>query len=232
MRAILLTVSAGVMLLAGCGSNADDAAAPAPEPAASTDAGSSSPAPPPEVGEAAPAVREFVVADAAEPAKSALWTLDKAKSRIAFTGAQTGREFTGSFSKFDIVIAFDPANLSSAHINATIDMASAATGDKQRDDALPASDWFSVKDYPSAVFEASDIRAAGAGYEARGKLTIRGVTRDLTLPFSLTISANRAIADGEVSLVRTDFGVGQGEFSTGEWVGLNVKVALHIEAAR
>lgn len=165
-----------------------------------------------------------------EPAASAKWTADKGKSRIEFTGLQVGTEFTGSFSSFDMSIVFDPDNLAAARIKATIDMASAKTGDRQRDDALPGKDWFSVSEFPAAVFESSDIRAAGTGYEARGTLTLHGVSRDLTLPFSLDISGGRAVADGSVSLVRSDFGVGQGEFAGGEWVGLDVKVSVHIEA--
>lgn len=160
------------------------------------------------------------------------WTVDRGASRIEFTGSQTGKDFTGSFSSFDVAIAFDPGNLGASHIKATIDTSSAATGDRQRDDALPSSDWFASKSYPAAVFESSDIRAAGNGYEARGKLTIRGVSKDLTLPFALEIKGDRATADGSASLVRTDFGVGQGEFATGEWVGLDVKVSIHIEATR
>lgn len=176
-------------------------------------------------------------AEAATPAASAAappaqWTLDRGASRIAFTGSQTGKEFTGSFSVFDVSIAFDPDNLGASRITATIDTSSASTGDRQRDDALPTSDWFSSSSFPAAVFESSDIRAARRGYEARGRLTLRGVSKDVTLPFSLAIDGDRAVADGEVLLVRSDFGVGQGEFAGGEWVGLDVKVTLHIEANR
>lgn len=180
---------------------------------------------------------DLVVAEAdvapSEPAALAApakWTVDKGKSRIEFTGSQVGTEFTGSFSSFDVSIVFDPGDLGAARIKATIDTASAKTGDRQRDDALPSKDWFSVSEFPAAVFESSDIRAAETGYEAKGTLTLRGVSRDLTLPFSLDISGGRAVADGAVSLVRSDFGVGQGEFASGEWVGLDVKVSVHIEA--
>jgi len=233
VKAILLAASIGAALLGGCGSKADSAAATVSEPAAAADAAPAAPSASTETEPAvAPPEKEVVAASAAEPPTPSHWTVDKAKSRIAFTGSQTGTDFTGAFTDYEAAITLDPTDLSSAYIKVTIDMASAKTGDRQRDDALPSSDWFSVKDYPSAVFEAADIRAAGAGYAAHGKLTIRGVSKDLTLPFSLTISGDRASADGEVSLLRTDFGVGQGDFSTGEWVGLDVKVAIHIEAAR
>ncbi len=231
MKAILLAASVGAALLGGCGSKADSTAATVSEPATAANA-----APPSASTESEPAVappeKDVVAASAAEPSTPFNWTVDKAKSRIEFTGSQTGKDFTGSFADYEAAIRLDPADLSSAHIKVTIDMASAETGDRQRDDALPSSDWFSVKDFPTAVFDATEIRAVGAGYEALGKLTIRGVSKDLILPFSLAIAGDRAKAEGAVSLLRTDFGVGQGDFSTGEWVGLDVKVAIHIEAAR
>ena len=237
---IKILPATAMLLVAACGSK---------ETAA--DAGASAPAAPAAAIEAPIAAQETVAApetvaspeagvkaamtDAAPSTESAappLWTVDHEKSRIEFTGSQTGKDFTGSFSAFDISIAFDPGNLGASHIKATIETASAATGDKQRDDALPSSDWFASSSFPAAVFESSDIRAAGRGYEARGKLTLRGVSKDITLPFTLEIAGDRAVADGAVTLLRTDFGVGQGEFATGEWVGLDVKVSLHIEAKR
>jgi polyisoprenoid-binding protein YceI len=231
VKALLLAASLGAALLGGCGSKADSAAATVSEPAA--DAAPAAPLASAETELAvAPPEKEVVAASTGEPSTRSNWTVDKAKSRIEFTGSQTGKDFTGAFADYEAAITLDPADLASAHIKVTIDMASAETGDRQRDDALPSSDWFSVKDFPTAVFDATDIRAAGAGYAAHGKLTIRGVSKDLILPFSLAIAGDRASADGEVSLLRTDFGVGQGDFSTSEWVGLDVKVAIHIAAAR
>lgn len=227
--------SAAALLLLACGSphaKSDASAAAESEPAVAATAAALESA-----GDAPAADPAVVEADAApgvpaEPAAPVKWAVDKGKSRIEFTGSQTGKEFTGSFSSFDVSVVFDPANLAAARIKATIDMASAKAGDRQRDDALPSKDWFSVASFPTAVFESSDIRAAGSSYEASGTLTLRGVSKDLTLPFSLDISGDHAVADGSVSLVRSDFGVGQGEFVTGEWVGLDVKVSVHIEANR
>lgn len=216
---------AAALLLLACGSPQAKSDAPVAETAAAPEPAGDAPAADLVVAEA-----DAASSEAAAPAAPVKWTVDKGRSRIEFTGSQTGKEFTGSFSSFDISIVFDPDNLGAARIKATIDMASAKTGDRQRDDALPGKDWFSVASFPSAVFESSDIRAAGTGYEARGTLSLRGVSKDLTLPFSLDISGDHAVADGSVSLVRSDFGVGQGEFATGEWVGLDVKVAIHIEA--
>ena len=233
-----LSLIAAALLVAACGSKEADIPADASAPVAAEPLAS----PVGETAEAPPAAVDVAINDAAGASATAAapqrlsappeWTLDRARSRIEFTGSQTGKNFTGSFSSFDVSISFDPENLGASRIAATIDTASAATGDRQRDDALPTPDWFASKSYPAAGFESSVIRAAGSGYEAEGILTIRGVSKGLILPFSLAIKGDRAVADGSVSLLRTDFGVGQGEFATGEWVGLDVNVTIHIEASR
>ncbi|MEE2691636.1 MAG: YceI family protein [Pseudomonadota bacterium] len=169
----------------------------------------------------------------AAQASAGAWAVDKGASKLLFTGAQTGNKFEGAFRSFAADIVFDPDNISAASIDVTVDTGSAATGDRQRDAALPGADWFKTKEFPTAKFSSRDIIATGENaYEARGTLTIRDITRDLTLPFTLRIDGERAHAEGAVTLVRTDYGVGQGEFSTGEWVGLEVGVSFVIEATK
>ena len=65
-----------------------------------------------------------------------------------------------------------------------------------------------------------------------GNLTLRGVTRPLTLPFTLEIDGSVAQAKGRVELSRDAFGVGQGPWATGEWVALEVGVDIAITATR
>jgi cytochrome b561 len=170
----------------------------------------------------------------AGPPVDGAWILDKAASQIEFTGTQTGKAFTGAFERFDATIVFDPADLASSRIEAAVDAGSARTGDRQRDAALPGAEWFAAAAYPAARFSSRAIRATGANaYEADGTLTIRGVEKPLTLPFTATIADGRAVADASVSLNRTEFGVGQGEeFATDKWVGYDVTVTIHLEATR
>ncbi len=166
-------------------------------------------------------------------AHAAGWTVDKGKSTLGFSGSQTGTPFSGTFKAFDAQIDFDPANPSAGHALVTIDMASATTGDKQRDEAIPQPEWFDAKKFPQAKFEATGFKSLGGDkYEAAGTLSIRGIKKDVVLPFTLDISGNTATADGKLPLVRTDYGVGQGEWSTGQWVALNVDVTLHLVATK
>jgi polyisoprenoid-binding protein YceI len=166
-------------------------------------------------------------------AATAAWRIDTAASRLTFTGAMNGQSFTGGFSRWDAQIAFDPKNLAATHVVATIDMGSARTGDQTRDEALPTADWFSVRAFPKATFVSRTITAAAPGrYVARGDLTIRGVTRPATLPFALTITGDTARMTGTVTLDRSAFGVGQGQWKSGEPVALKVQVNVAITAKR
>jgi polyisoprenoid-binding protein YceI len=161
------------------------------------------------------------------------WRADMAASRLGFTGAMNGQAFKGAFSRWDVQIAFDPKDLAGSHVTATIDMASARTGDQTRDEALPTADWFSAKAFPKATFVSRRIAAMGPGrYIAQGDLTIRGVTRPVNLPFALTITGDTAKMAGAVILDRSAFGVGQGQWKTGEAVSLKVQVDVAITAKR
>jgi polyisoprenoid-binding protein YceI len=164
-------------------------------------------------------------------ARAETWTVDKAQSRLGFTGSQSGAEFSGTFKAFDAKIDFDPKNPAAGHASVDIDMASAVTGDKQRDEAIPGADWFAIAKFPHAHFEAIGFKALGGDrYEADGTLSIRDVKKDVALPFTLTFANGVATADGDLVLVRTDYGVGQGDWSSGEYVGLHVDVTVHIVA--
>lgn len=161
------------------------------------------------------------------------WTVDAKASSLAFTATQTGKPFKGQFQKFAPVIVFDPSNLAGSSIAVAVDIASARTGDGQRDSALPSPDWFDAKKFPQAKFVSNKITSKGQGaYEAIGTLTIRDVTLPLTVPFSLTITGDKALAKGRVTLQRQKFGIGRGEFATDEWVGFDVAVDYTINAAK
>ena len=151
---------------------------------------------------------------------------------LTFTGSQAGAPFTGAFSKFDAAISLDPDALQNAKIVVTIDMASAGSGDKQRDSALPDKDWFDVANFPQAKFESHQVTRTGDGYDAAGDLTIRGVTKPIHLPFTLEIDGRTAHAKGHVDLKRDVFGVGQGEWASGDMVALDVAVDFDLKAER
>jgi polyisoprenoid-binding protein YceI len=97
---------------------------------------------------------------------------------------------------------------------------------------MPAKEWFDASHFPQAQFESRKVSRAANGYEALGDLTLRGVTKEIRLPFTLAIDGRKAQAKGHVDLKRDIFGVGQGEWATGEWVALEVGVDFDLKAER
>lgn len=170
---------------------------------------------------------------AAAPTFAATWTVDPAKSKLGFAGTQTGEGFSGTFKHWTGTIDYDPAKPEAAHVSITIDTASASTGDQQRDEAMPGEDWFDASKFPKATFESTGFTPKGGdAFETAGKLTIRGVTKDVTLPFTLKIDGDTAQAQGKANLVRTTWGVGQGDWASDQYVGFGVDVTVDLTAKR
>lgn len=163
------------------------------------------------------------------------WTTDSARSRLDFTATQAGGEFDGTFRRFRAEIAFDPADLAGSRFQVDIETASAATGDKDRDQTLAGSDFFAATRWPTARFEADRFVALGADrYEAHGRLTIRDVTREVRLPFRFQPAAGGAEAglNGGTMIRRLDFGVGKGEWGDTTLVGNEVRIRFALQLHR
>ncbi len=172
---------------------------------------------------------------AATPSLAAVpaWAINKQASKLGFTGEMNGQSFNGGFRRWDAKIQFDPKALNGSSVLAVIDMGSAVTGDQTRDEALPTADWFSAATFPRATFEANQFKDLGGGrYQAIGTLSIRNVKRQVVLPFQLTINGSQATMHGSLTIDRRAFGVGQGQFATGETVATSVRIDVAISATR
>jgi cytochrome b561 len=155
-----------------------------------------------------------------------------ADSTLAFNFTQAGAGTNGSFKAFTttLVTGEDGAP---ASLEVTIDVKSIDTGDKERDGLLRDKDLFDVKRFAEAKFAATRFtREASGRYQAIGKLTIRDVTRDVTLPFALTEipggDASGWLLAGETVINRLDYGVGQGEWRDTGMVGNAVTVRYSV----
>jgi len=159
------------------------------------------------------------------------WQTVAAFSTLEFSGVLEGGDFKGRFGKFDASIVFDPADLTGSHFRVVVDTGSADTSDADRDTALKGADFFAADRWPTATYETSKFVATGPGqFEARGRLTMRGVTRDLPVTFTFKGPAdgNSAALTGEATIHRLDFGIGQGEWQDTKWLGNDIRVRFGI----
>ncbi len=162
-----------------------------------------------------------------------LWKVDKAQSRIRFKSSFGGVGFEGGFNQWDARINFDPKNLAASKAVVTIELASANSGNRDRDESLPGRDWFNVASFPRAIFTTTSFRDLGGGrYQALGYLSMKGMTRPVVLPFSLRITNGSASMNGSFALMRNQWSVGQGQFAASDSVPYPVEVNVTLTAAR
>jgi polyisoprenoid-binding protein YceI len=159
------------------------------------------------------------------------WKIVAAKSWLGFAGSASGTPFDGRFSRWDAGITFDPDKPEAGHVTVSVDMASAATGDKEKDQTLPRAAWFDAKSFPRAVLEVKSFRANGGhDYDAIGTLALRNVSKAIVMPTMIEVSGNTLHATGHLDLMRTDYGVGAG--TGAQWVALEVVAAFDVTAER
>ena len=175
----------------------------------------------------------LAIAGVAHAAAPPAWILDKSASSLRFTSSMAGESFGGVFRRWDATIRFDPANLAASSVSADSDVASAATGNPDRDQALPTATFFDAPAHPHATFVAHGFTALGGGrFQTAGVLTLRGVSKPLTLPFTLSVTGAQARMTGAVAINRLAFGVGQGEWQATDAIPATVTVSIALSARR
>jgi polyisoprenoid-binding protein YceI len=175
----------------------------------------------------AAALAAVIVAGAAQAAPPS-YTADLQTSKLQFVGVQAGAEFKGTFHKFTAAVDFVPDDLAASHLDVQIDMNSVDTLDKDRDKTIHGSDVFDVAHFPTAHYVTKSITKTGTGYFAVGSLTMHGVTKDVPIDFQFTAAGSAAKLEGSAKLKRLDFGVGQGDWKSTEWVADPVKVSFSL----
>jgi polyisoprenoid-binding protein YceI len=210
-------------LLAGV--SCSGAETPAARPPATRPPAASAPAAPPPA--ASPPA-------AAAPASAASRYVQKAGTgSLTFAFVQAGAENQGSFRQFATELRYDASDPAAGSLKVTVQIASLDTQEKDRNAELAKAELLDVNKYPTAQYVAGSLaKRADGGLEAVGKLTLRGVTRDLRLPLTIRQSAAGLELSGETTIKRLDYGVGQGEWKSTEWVGDEVKLQYKVPLAK
>lgn len=157
------------------------------------------------------------------------WKVDAAHSTLTFAGMYQGEKFDGRFKRFDAQINYDPANLAEAKFDVTVDIASVDTANTERDQALPGKDFFDTAQFPQAHFVTTRFRKAANGQVlADGMLTLRGVSKPVTLTVKFVPHGDGAILDVKTKLERLDFGIGGGDWADTSMIGNAVTVRGHL----
>jgi polyisoprenoid-binding protein YceI len=167
------------------------------------------------------------------PASAANWNVDHGRSKLGFTVQWSGEAFFAVFKSWKADISFDPADLVHAKAVVTIDLASEASDSPDNDDGLKGPEGFATSQSPTAKFETTGFTAkGGSAYVATGRLTLHGVTKPVTLPFSLTINGDSAHMVGKAVVSRIDFGLGSGEWAGETPIAHAVTITVDLTATK
>jgi polyisoprenoid-binding protein YceI len=165
------------------------------------------------------------------------WELDPVHSHIGFVARHLMvSKVRGHFSKFQAQVVTAPNPLESS-ATATIDLSSVDTGNETRDNDLRSTNFFDATAHPQMTFQSTGIRRDGDDLILDGDLTIRGVTRPVSLTFEVNgfgpdpFGGTRAgfSAHGEIN--RNDFGVSfNAPVPGGVMIGEKIQIEIEAEA--
>lgn len=170
----------------------------------------------------------FLACLAASAASAAAWQGDQSAGTLQFVASQAGAKFTGAFKTFSVRLDFDPERPASGNLDVTVALASADTADAERDGIVRSADFLWTERHPQAVFHASKFTRDGARWRADGELTLRGIARPVAVLFTVDRKRRQLAMKGTAALRRLEFGVGQGEWATTEWISDAVTVRFDL----
>lgn len=152
-----------------------------------------------------------------------------ADSQISFVTKQMGVPLEGHFKKFDAQVAFNPAQLASSNITLNVDTGSATFDAPETDAELPKATWFNVPKFPKATFQSSGIKALGGGkFEVAGKLSIKGISRDVIAPVTVVQNGALTTATGTLAIQRLTFKIGENEWADTSMVADDVQIKFKL----
>ena len=168
---------------------------------------------------------------------SGSYTIDPAHSRIGFVARHAMvTKVRGAFNEFTGTATLDGAHPENSSATVTIKAASIDTRNGQRDQHLRSNDFLAMDEHPEITFVSTGARQTGTDeFELTGDLTVRGVTKQVTIPFSYEGSATdpfgnfRVGFEGSVTINRKDYGVTWNAALEGGGVLVSDKVTLEFE---
>ncbi|MGZ4845919.1 MAG: YceI family protein [Candidatus Angelobacter sp.] len=138
----------------------------------------------------------------------------------------------GRFNTFEGKILFDDKDVTKSSVSVAIKTTSVNTDNTSRDNDLRSSGFFDVEKFPEITFQSKSVEKKGNGYVAHGTLAIKGVSKEVDLPFELKgpVDAGKMGkvmgAHASLTVNRQDYGVAKAP----GMVGNEVKIDLNVEA--
>jgi polyisoprenoid-binding protein YceI len=145
-------------------------------------------------------------------------------SDIVFTIKNFGINTAGSLKGLKGAIKFNPSDLASSSFTVSVDVNTIYTGVDSRDDHLKREEYFDVEKYPLITFSSANIKKDENGYAVTGNLTMKGISKTVSFPFTVQNQNNGILLSGNFSINRKDFNVGGSSAVLGNNVNISLKV--------
>jgi polyisoprenoid-binding protein YceI len=155
--------------------------------------------------------------------------INGAQSRIGFTLKQMGVPMQGQFKHFSGDVTLDTSAPAKGKADLTIQIASIGLPTADAIAQTQTADWFNTARFPTARFVATSIKPLGGNhFQFAGSLTIKGTTRSVSAPFTVTRNGALSVADGTLTVSRLAFKVGDGDWADTDTVADAVAIHFHI----
>jgi len=168
------------------------------------------------------------------------YEIDPAHAFVNFTIAHFAGKAHGSFDDVRGTIVFDEQDITKSSVSVVIKTSSIHTGNTNRDAHLRSDDFFAAEKYSEATFKSSRVEKRGGKFLAIGELTIRGVTKGVSMEFTvngpmkdpLPAGVKRLLVQSSLKFDRRDFGISWSRLTDTKqlFVGNEVTLEINVEA--
>jgi polyisoprenoid-binding protein YceI len=144
-------------------------------------------------------------------------------SAITFKTKNLGIGVDGTVGGLQATIHFNPADMVSASIEASVDAKTISTDNSLRDDHLRSDEFFDAAHYPKILIKSISIKhKSGNKYTGQFNLTIKNKTKTIEIPFTYTAKGDLSDFTGSFKINRLDYGVGDSSLTLSDEVDISI----------
>ncbi|MBL8023189.1 MAG: YceI family protein [Elusimicrobia bacterium] len=170
-------------------------------------------------------------------AASDTYTVDPSHTTVGFSVRHLGiSNVKGVFPKVSGTLKLDSKNIGKSSVEIVIAAASVNTNDTKRDDHLRNEDFFDVARFPTVTFKSQNVTKTETGFAVTGNLTMKGVSKPVTIPFTMSEPKDHPMApltvvgvEGTLLVNRRDFNISYGPSAL---ISDTVAIDLQVEFTR
>lgn len=118
-----------------------------------------------------------------------------------------GGKVAGTFSNLTGTIYFQENNLAQSKIEVEVDVATIKTGSDKMDEHAKKDTWFDAEKFPKIKYKSLSFTKTPEGYSVLGNLTMHGVTKAVSIPFTFKKSNTGGLFEGKFKVNRQDYGI-------------------------